>query len=67
MKKSQLMGGPIMHLLFTIAAVLILIFGITQITQLIKKSKEADMINFYDTLQNSIKKHSLLSYGTVDV
>lgn len=66
MKKAQLTGRPIMYSLFTIVAILILIFGATQITKFTKTSKNLEIINLHETLTNVIKKHSLRSYGSVD-
>jgi len=66
MKKAQLVGKPIMQVLFTLIAVLILIFGATQITKWGKTSKNLEIANLHNTLTNSIKKQSLLSYGSVD-
>ena len=55
-----------MYSLFTIVAILILIFGATQITEWTKTSKSLELSNFLNTLNNVIKKHSLRSYGSVD-
>lgn len=55
-----------MNALFAIVAILILIFGATQIIKWRQTSKEIELVNLVSTLQNVIKKHSLTSYGTVD-
>ncbi len=66
MKKAQLMGKPLMYPLFAIVAVLILVFGTTQIIRWTQRSEELELINFFNTLHNVVKKHSLRSYGSVD-
>jgi len=66
MKKAQLSGRPIMNVLFALVAVLILIFGATQITKWVKTSENLEMTNFLSSLQNVIKKHSIRSFGSVD-
>ena len=66
MKKAQLVGRPIMNALFTIVAVLILIFGAVQITNWAKTSGELEITHFHNTLTNIIKKQTSKSYGSVD-
>ncbi len=66
MKKAQLAGRPIIYSLFTITAVLILIFGAMQITKWTMISKELELNNFLSSLQNVVRKHSLRGYGSVD-
>lgn len=66
MKQAQLVGRPIMQVLFTLVAILILIFGGTQITKWVKTSKNLELTNFLNTLQNVVKKHSLRNYDSVD-
>ncbi len=66
MKKAQLMGRQIMHVLFILVAILILVFGGIQIREWVKTSKDVEIINLHSTLTNVIKKQSLRSYGSVD-
>jgi len=55
MKKAQLTGRPIMQVLFTLAAIFILIFGAVQVTKWVKTSENLELTNFLSTLQNAIK------------
>ena len=54
-----------MYSLFTLVAILILVFGVTQITKWSKTSEDLELINFFNTLQNFVKKQSLRSYGSI--
>ncbi len=66
MKKAQLTARPITQALFAFIALLILIFGITQITKLTSSSKNLEIINLHETLTNVIKKQTKLTYGSID-
>lgn len=66
MKKAQLTAHPITQALFSLVALLILIFGAVQITKWTKTSKDIEIINLHSTLTNIIKKQTKLSYGSVD-
>ncbi len=55
-----------MYSLFTIVALLILVFGTVQINQWVKTSKGLEFSYFFSSLQNIIKKQSLRSFGSVD-
>ena len=66
MKKSQLIGRPLMYSLFTLVAIFILIFGAQVIVSWTSQSKQMQLIHFLNSLQNVIKKHSIASFGSVD-
>ncbi|MBW2974937.1 M64 family metallopeptidase [Candidatus Woesearchaeota archaeon] len=66
MKKAQLAGLPLMHILFALIAVFILIFGAVQITRWAARSGDLELSNFLSSLQNTVEKHSLSSHGSVD-
>lgn len=66
MKKAQLTAKPIMQTLFILVAVLILIFGATQLTKWVKVSKNIEIINLHTSLTNLIKKQTKFSYGSVN-
>lgn len=66
MKKAQFAGQPITQILFVLVAILIILFGAKQITELGKATKNIEIVNLHNTLANVIKKQSKLSYGSVE-
>ncbi|MEA2035967.1 MAG: hypothetical protein U9O94_00555 [Nanoarchaeota archaeon] len=66
MKKAQLTARPIMYSLFTLVAVLILVFGTVQIINWGKQSEDVEQTNFVNTLKNVVEKQSKRSQRSVD-
>ncbi|MFH1641668.1 MAG: M64 family metallopeptidase [Nanoarchaeota archaeon] len=54
MKKSQILGIPIIYLMFSLIAVAVLVIGIIGVRHLAESSKETQLSNFLLTLQNKL-------------